>query len=154
MESLSLYFFVLPATESHLRTKHLAVLGMPVSGAVSTILGMPISGAAWASLYITDKGMHRGRDSSVGTQDKHSAMLGMPVSGTASASLNITDKGIHRGRDSSAGSESSREARHKTATGSSPWCGKRFFSQSTFSADSLTVSVQPPSGICARIKNT
>ena len=145
VESLSLYFFVLPATQGQLMTKHLAILGMPVSEAVS------------ASLYIADKGMHRGKDSLVGTQDKHSAillLLGMPISGTASAGLNITDKGIHRGRDSSAGRESSREARHQTDSGSSPRCGKGFFSQSTSSADSLTVSLQPPSGICARIKNT
>ena len=45
-----------------------------------------------------------------------------------------------------------------TDAGSSPRCGKGFFSQSTFSADPITVSVQPPCAIacinsCAHVKN-
>ena len=36
---------------------------------------------------------------------------------------------------------------HNTDTGSSPQCGKGLFSQSASSADSLTMSVQPPCAI-------
>ena len=32
---------------------------------------------------------------------------------------------------------------HAAEAGSFPWCGKELFSQSTFSADSLTVSIHP-----------
>ena len=41
--------------------------------------------------------------------------------------------------------------RHTADAGSIPWCSKRFFPpESTFSADSLTVSAQPPCTITCR----
>ena len=60
--------------------------------------------------------------------------------------------------NSSVGRASDCKAWHNTYVGSSPWCGKGLFSQSTFSADSLTVSVQLPCAtaciiVWAHIKN-
>ena len=63
-----------------------------------------------------------------------------------------------RVRISPKGRESDCKAMSNTDAGSSPRCGKGFYSQSTSSADSLTVPVQPPCAvacinICADIKN-
>ena len=62
--------------------------------------------------------------------------------------------------DSSVGRASKRKVRRNSDTGSIPRCGKGFFSapESTFSADSLTVSVQPPCttacvNSCTHVKN-
>ena len=49
----------------------------------------------------------------------------------------------NRGRESSEGRAPKWKARRNTNMGSSPWCGKGFFSQSPSSANSFRASVQP-----------
>ena len=52
-----------------------------------------------------------------------------------------------RSGNSAVGWASNRKARGSTNVGSSPLCGKRFFSQSHLPVETLTVSVQPPIAI-------
>ena len=63
---------------------------------------------------------------------------------------------LHWGGDGSVSRASNWKARCKTDTCSIPQCGKGFFSQSQLSAQTLTVSVQPPracSDICTHVTN-